>query len=135
MSDRIRHTLCLEVSTLFRPCVISDARREMKALKSFRATRQAPSPNLGRPHSLLLAQQVRPRRSPIVSKKSSRCRSAAPCCYRVFCIFCNADLGHGTSNTCPYIYRNSPFPLSFFSGSLFSSRQVGVSNSAFKRAL
>ncbi len=119
MSDGNRYTPNLHVPRHLRPRVVSDAWRVMRAQNSFRARRYAPSPNLGQPHSVPFVHLVGPRRSPIVSKKSSGRRSTAPCCYCVFCIYSHAVMGHGTSNTCPYKYRNSAIPFSvlrFFEG-------------------
>jgi len=123
-----RDTPCLEVLALLRQRVISPCQRvkrhvtkgvhsfpgrrlpdhvfmwrEVVTDNSFRATRQARAPAFADTHSVPLVDQGGLRTSTIVSKKSSGCRSC------VFCIFCNAVMGHGASKPCPSKYIALPF--------------------------
>jgi hypothetical protein len=132
MSPFYLHATCrtphLEVLVLFPQCVISDIWREMRAPGSYRATRHAPTPNLGLAHSVPLLHHCGPRCCTIVSKKrgcngcerqkkypsikSGECYSFAPCRYCGFCVFSKVVNGHGTSKPCHYKYINSAIPCS-----------------------
>ena len=85
--------------------------------------------NLINHHGLLLVHQVGLRLPQIVSKKSRGCRCAASCGYRVFCVFSQAAMGHGTSKPskpCSYKYRSSVIALSvlrLFEGSRATNRE------------